>query len=187
MSINQNREVLESNQLSIQEYLVKRCKQGDREAQGELYTLYVDAMYNTARRLLGDEDDARDITQDSFIQAFTKIKSLKNEITFGAWIKRIVINNSINAIKKRKNVTNELNENIEIESQDGEDLNYQSIEVKRIMNAVDQISEGCRTVLNLYLFEGYDHKEIGQILGITESASKAQYSKAKSKIRKLLV
>ena len=67
------------------------------------------------------------------------------------------------------------------------DIDYESIEIKRIMGAIDEISEGCRTVLNLYLFEGYDHKEIGQILGITESASKAQYSKAKSKIRKLLL
>ena len=74
--------------------------------------MYVNAMFNTARRLLGDEDDARDITQDSFIQAFAKIGSLKNEITFGAWIKRIVINNSINALKKRREVTNELEENI---------------------------------------------------------------------------
>ncbi len=150
--------------------------------------MYVNAMFNTARRLLGDEDDARDITQDSFIQAFAKIGSLKNEITFGAWIKRIVINNSINALKKRREVTNELEENIALsEEQELFDIDYESIEIKKIMGAIDEISEGCRTVLNLYLFEGYDHKEIGQILGITESASKAQYSKAKSKIRKLLL
>ena len=179
---------MEANQLSIQEYLVKRSKRGDREAQGELYSMYVNAMFNTARRLLGDEDDARDITQDSFIQAFAKIGSLKNEITFGAWIKRIVINNSINALKKKREVTNELEENIALsEEQELFDIDYESIEIKRIMGAIDEISEGCRTVLNLYLFEGYDHKEIGQILGITESASKAQYSKAKSKIRKLLL
>ena len=79
MSIKQNREGLESNQLSIQEYLVKRSKRGDKEAQGELYSMYVNAMFNTARRLMGDEDDARDVTQDSFIQAFSKIGSLKNE------------------------------------------------------------------------------------------------------------
>ena len=179
---------MEANQLSIQEFLVKRSKQGDREAQGELYSMYVNAMFNTARRLLGDEDDARDITQDSFIQAFAKITSLKNEITFGAWIKRIVINNSINALKKRKEVTSDLEENIDLSEEQGLfEIDYESVEIKRIMGAIDQISEGCRTVLNLYLFEGYDHKEIGQILGITESASKAQYSKAKSKIRKLLL
>jgi len=187
LSISQNSEKsLGSDHLSIQEYLVKRCKDGDRQAQGELYDLYKGAMYNTARRIVGDEDDARDILQDSFIQAFTKITSLKNEITFGAWLKRIVVNTSLNFIKKHKRFVDEYNENIEIEEPTFKEADFQQTEAKRIMKAIDEISEGCRTVLNLYLFEGYDHKEIGQILGISESASKAQYSKAKSKIRKRL-
>ena len=148
--------------------------------------MYENKMFNTARRILGNEEEARDVTQDSFIQAYTKIGSLKKEITFGAWLKRIVINNSINAVKKRKNVTSEWNDSLDMIEEDLQDLDYQKYEAARIMDAIDKISEGCRTVLNLYLFEGYDHKEIGQILNISESASKAQYSKAKSKIRKVL-
>ena len=83
-------------------------------------------------------------------------------------------------------MTIELSENQDFVEEGGEDMDYSKYEAQRVMKAIDEISEGCRTVLNLYLFEGYDHKEIGQILGVTEATSKAQYSKAKSKIRQLL-
>lgn len=135
---------------------------------------------------MGDDEEAKDVLQEAFVTVFTKINNLKEEATFSAWIKRIVINHCINAIKKKKLLTSSLDENIDAMQVEEEDDGFTNHEVKKVMQAVDRISEGCRTVLNLYLFEGYDHKEIGQILGITESASKAQYSKAKSKIRKLL-
>lgn len=135
---------------------------------------------------MGDDEEAKDVLQEAFVTVFTKINNLKEEATFSAWIKRIVINHCINAIKKKKLLTSSLDENIDAMQVEEEDDSFANHEVKKVMQAVDRISEGCRTVLNLYLFEGYDHKEIGQILGITESASKAQYSKAKSKIRKLL-
>lgn len=173
-------------QKTIHIYLVERCQRGDRQAQNELYKLYVGAMYNICRRMMGGEEEAKDVLQDAFITAFSSIHTLKNEITFGAWLKRIVINHCLNAIKKKRLLTTELEEHHDFEEQSAEDMDYCDLEARKVLQAIDNISEGCRTVLNLYLFEGYDHKEIGQILGISESASKAQYSKAKSKIRKLL-
>ncbi|MCG8391023.1 MAG: sigma-70 family RNA polymerase sigma factor, partial [Cytophagales bacterium] len=147
---------------------------------------YVQAMYNICRRMMGDDEDAKDVLQEAFVTAFSMIRSLKNEVTFSAWLKRIVINHCLNALKKKRLAMVDLNENDDFMEEDEEDTDFNRHEARRIMEAVDKISDGCRTVLNLYLFEGYDHKEIGQILGISEATSKAQYSKAKSKIRKLL-
>ncbi|MDN5214533.1 sigma-70 family RNA polymerase sigma factor [Fulvivirgaceae bacterium BMA12] len=178
---------MQSGQQTIHKYLVQRSKTGDRSAQNELYKLYVNAMYNICRRMLGDPEEAKDVLQDSFIDAFSRIKTLKNEVTFSAWLKRIVINNCINYLKKKRLVFNEWDETIENqEDNDRYDYDFQQEEIRKVLNAVDQISEGCKVVLNLYIFEGYDHKEIAQILNISVSASKAQYSKAKAKIRKLL-
>jgi RNA polymerase sigma-70 factor (ECF subfamily) len=137
--------------------------------------------------MMGDEDDAKDVLQDAFVHAFTKIKGLRKVETFSAWIKRIVINHCINALRKKNIEVTDLDgaKNL-VESEAGESDEEINYEVAKVLQAIDQISEGCRTVLNLYLFDGYDHKEIAQILNISESASKAQYSKAKAKVRRIL-
>ena len=137
---------------------------------------------------MGDDDDAKDVLQDAFIHAFGNIKKLRDANMFSAWIKRIVINHCINALKKKSIVTVELEAYGEIqEPSDTNDQDLIQVEAQRILSAIDRISDGCKTVLNLYLFEGYDHKEIAEILSISVSASKAQYSKAKAKIRKLIM
>lgn len=137
--------------------------------------------------MLCDPEEAKDVLQDSFIDAFSRIKTLKNEITFSAWLKRIVVNNCINYLKKRRLATVNWDESAEKPEENIEhEADFRQEEIQKVLKAIEQISEGCRLVLNLYIFEGYDHKEIGQILNISESASKAQYSKAKAKIRKLL-
>lgn len=163
-----------------------RCQNGDQKAQAEIYRLYSQAMYNICRRILGDEEEARDILQESFIDAFTKLPTLREVNTFSLWIKRIVTNNCINAVRKRKIVTQELKEGWDMVQEEDDDFDYTRYRAGQIMESIDDLPDGCRTVLSLYLFEGYDHKEIGMILNITESASKAQYSKAKARIRNLL-
>ena len=181
---------MESGHQTLHYYLIKRSKAGDRQAQAELYKLYAAAMYNICRRMLGDEDDAKDVLQDAFIDAFVKLHTLKEEAMFTAWIKRIVVNKCINALKKKQvieplDTINEWEETF-TEHDDQDKSDYVAYEAKKVLKAIDRISDGCKVVLNLYLFEGYDHKEIAQILGITESGSKAQYSKAKKKIRHLI-
>ena len=176
-----------TGQKSIHKYLILKSQEGDRRAQNELFKLYANAMYNISRRMMGDEDEAKDVLQDAFIHAFMKIGELRNADTFTAWIKRIVINHCINALKKKKMVTGDIDDERDVMaeevSENPEPLRY---ETHRILRAIDRISDGCKTVLNLYLFEGYDHTEISQILNISVSASKAQYSKARAKVRKLL-
>ena len=178
---------MQTGQQSIHTYLILKSQEGDRRAQNELFKLYADAMYNICRRMMGDEDDAKDVLQDSFIHAFTRIKGLRNIDTFSAWIKRIVINHCLNALKKKRITVSDIDKEGDFADMEVED-NQQEIkyEANKVLEAIDKISEGCKTVLNLYLFEGYDHKEIAQILNISESASKAQYSKARMKVRKIL-
>lgn len=181
-------EGLEPGQQSIHKYLVVRCKEGDRRAQNELYRIFANAMFNICRRMMGSEEDGRDVMQESFIDAFTKMHKLREEVTFSAWLKRIMVNNCINALRKRKLEAFNLEDDFDLPDEDDSWVkdDFTTNEAKKVMKAIDHISEGCRTVLNLYLFEGYDHKEIGQILSISEAASKSQYSKAKARIRKLI-
>lgn len=171
---------------NIHRHLIEQSQKGVESAQAELYKLYAKAMFNICRRIMGDEEEARDILQESFIDAFQKLPSLREVNTFSLWIKRIVTNNCINALRKRRIMTTELKENFDVVEDGHDDFDYTKFKADQIMNAVQDLPDGCRTVLSLYLFEGYDHKEIGQILSITESASKAQYSKAKAKIRNQL-
>ena len=177
---------LESGEFTLHRYLIQKSQEGDRKAQHELYNLYVEAMYNICRRMMGNDEDAKDALQDAFIQAFSKLGTLQNVDSFPGWLKRIVINRCLNQLKKTREL--QMLSNVETASlpDDHEIDDTLEWKVNRVRNAIDRISEGCRTVLNLYVFEGYNHQEIAQILSITESASKAQYSKAKSKIRELI-
>jgi RNA polymerase sigma factor (sigma-70 family) len=171
----------------IHNYLVERCLQGDRRAQQELYKLYAPQMFNVCRRFMGRQEEAEDALQEAFVQAFTKLNTFKFEATFGAWLKRIVINKCIGILQQKRLLTSSIDEKFDLMESDSqepnEDIQY---EVKKVMQAIDEISDGCKLVLNLYLFEGYDHGEIAEILNITESTSKAQYSKARKKVRQIL-
>ena len=177
---------MDSESASLQEYLVVKGQEGDRQAINELYKLYAKAMYNICRRMVGDEEEARDVMQDAFVDAFANLGKLQQPRTFPAWMKRVVVNHCINALRKKRLFTISIEEKFDLAYEDDDDNYYATTEAGRILQAMDKISAGCRTVMNLYLFEGYDHAEIGQILGITESASKAQYCKGKAKIRDLL-
>ena len=173
-----------------QQRLVDACKQGDRRAQQELYGKYAKAMYNICLRMTRNEADAEDLLQNAFIDVFTKINSFRSEATIGAWIKRIVVNTCINFLKKRRLDTQSWDERIPEPPQERDELkNYPEMQlsVAKIKQALGALPEGYRVVFSLYLLEGYDHKEIAQILEITEATSKSQYSRAKSKIRRLLM
>lgn len=164
--------------------LVKGCLDNDQKAQFELYKQYSQAMYNICLRMVNNEMEAEDILQQSFMDVFSKIHMFKFESSIGAWIKRIVINNSINFLKKRKLQLTELNE--QVSSVKIEEVETSSLNIQVVKDAVYELPEGYRVVFNLYAFEGYDHKEIGAILGVTEATSKSQYSRAKRKLKEII-
>jgi len=168
--------------------LVTKCKNGDQEAFHKLYKLYAKSMYNVAVKILNDEDEAADILQESFILVFNDVKKFRQEVTFGLWLKQIVINKSISAIRKRKydfiaieTVSNEdLVENDDLEIIDLND------EVDRVNDSIKRLPDGYRCILTLFFLEGYDHEEIAQIMGITESTSRSQLTRGKRKLIELL-
>jgi RNA polymerase sigma-70 factor (ECF subfamily) len=165
--------------------IIERCMRGDRKSQFELYRLYSQAMYNVCLRMLNNDLDAEDLLQQSFVDVFTKLKSFRFESSIGAWIKRIVVNNCINFLKKRRLLTVSLDDRFQTVTDDAP-LDKTKVNVKAINEAIARLPDGYRVVFSLYLFEGYDHKEIGQILEISEATSKSQYSRAKKKLKDLL-
>ncbi|MBB5437207.1 RNA polymerase sigma-70 factor (ECF subfamily) [Pedobacter sp. AK017] len=164
--------------------LINGCRRGDRKAQFEIYKLYAKAMYNVALRIVNFEEEAEDVLQDSFLDAFTRIDNFKGEATFGLWLKQIVINKSINQLRKRKVEFVNIEEvDVAEENEPAEDLQWK---VEEIRTAVAMLPDRYRVVLTLYLFEGYDHEEIAYILKITEGTSRTQYMRAKMKLNDLL-
>lgn len=168
--------------------LVAECKQGSKKACYELYRLYSKAMLNVAYRIVGNVEEAEDVLQESFVDAFSKLKDFRQETTFGLWLKQIVVNRSINLLRKRRlemvEIENDHLENIPEEAAaDDEDIQYQVAQVKE---AIQLLPEGYRVVLSLYLLEGYDHEEIGQILNINENTSRTQFLRAKRKLGEIL-
>lgn len=170
--------------------IVEKCKQGNRQAQFELYKLYSKAMYNICLRMVKNDLDAEDILQNSFVDVFTKLHTFQFQASIGAWIKRIVVNNCINFLKRNRIFFEELEErhaNVEAENGVYSDDNEQlKMTVERINRALFDLPDGYRVVFSLYMLEGYDHKEIAEILDITEATSKSQFSRAKSKLRDIL-
>jgi RNA polymerase sigma-70 factor (ECF subfamily) len=163
--------------------LIEECRRGDSKAQFGLYELYSKAMYNLAFRMLNNREDAEDILQEAFVECFRNINTFRFESTFGAWLKKIIINRCINHLKKKK-IDLTLYDTLPpfIEEQE-EETEY---ETGKIFKGIEMLPDGYRIILTLYLLEGYDHNEISQILGISESTSKSQYSRAKDKLRNML-
>ena len=153
-------------------------------------------MFNTALRILQNTYDAEDMMQEAFLNAFTKLDSFKGEVPFGAWLKRIVINKSLTHIKK-KNKLQEVNLEVvdkKLESESGNEqeavdmkIDYVNLKVKEVSKAMAQLKESYRTILNLSLVEGYDNEEIAGIMNISNENCRTTISRAKSRLRKVLM
>ena len=171
----------------LHNHLIDACKNNDAKAQMQLYDMYCKAMCVIANRYVKDSFVAEDIMQDSFIKAFQNIQSFKGEVTFGAWLKRIVINNSLDWLKKRKLEIVSLNDEVyeRVEENDDWSISY-SLQAEYIVNAIKSLKEKYSVVLSLYLLEGYDHQEIAQVLGITEVASRTHLMRGKKQLQELL-
>ncbi|MEM6631299.1 MAG: RNA polymerase sigma factor [Bacteroidota bacterium] len=168
--------------------IIEACKTGDRQAQFRLYQLYSKAMFNICSRMLGNTSLAEDALQEAFISAFSKLHTYQGRASFGAWLKRIVINKCLSTIKKNRIQY----ESLEDHQYHIEDLveelpkRESKIDPRKVHQAIKELPDGCRVIFTLYQMEGYDHKEISSILGITESTAKSQYHRAKKLLRKKL-
>lgn len=167
--------------------LLEHCKKQDHVAQLEIYKLYFKAMYNSAFRILKDEFEAEDIMQESFLTAFTKLNSFKGEVAFGAWLKKIVINKSLTQLKKinkYKEVKLEVVHNQEVED---DLINYSSLDKTAVVKEINNLKENYRLVLTLHLIEGFDYEEIAQILKYTNENVRTTISRAKKKLKQVLL
>ena len=169
--------------------IIEKCKENNRVAQLKLYNQYCDGMYVVAMRFVKDSMEAEDIVQESFIKAFAKLHQYKAEVTFGAWLKRIVINKSIDMLKSKKQQMLELDEvhlKVVDSNYESEWLVDDAITLEEVKEAIKQLPDKYKYVVMLYLIEGYDHQEIAEILNITEVASRTQLSRGKVKLREQL-
>jgi RNA polymerase sigma factor (sigma-70 family) len=175
---------LELSEPILHDELVERCKQGDSRSFAELYRKYAKAMYNTSLRIVNHTGDAEDVLQEAFTDAFRSLEEFHYKSTFGAWLKRIVINKSINLLRKRKmNLIDIEKTNIgNLPDEDGPDEQEMKMKVEDIKRAVGLLPNGYRTVLTLYLFEGYDQEEIAEIMQVTHATVRTQYMRAKQKL-----
>jgi len=172
------------------EQLVQLCKSGNQNAQLEVYNRYYKAMYNISFRIVKDSFEAEDIMQDSFLTAFTKLDSLKETVTFGSWLKRIVINNSIYHYKKNSKYNEVPLDDVlyKVEDNDGvtSDYEFTNLKAKQVLETMKSLKDSYRVSLTLHLIEGYDYEEISDIMNITYANCRTTISRAKESLRQKL-
>jgi len=165
--------------------LIERCRKGEANAQFILYKRYSKAMYNIAIRFLNNKMDAEDILQESFITAFEKLDELTDHNAFGSWLKRIVINNCITQVRNLKYNFVNIDDHVpDAGIEEGGDEIQEDPAI--VHEYIKRLPAGSRTVLVLYALEGYKHREIAGMLGISESTCKSQYRRALGLLNKEL-
>ncbi|MCK8479923.1 RNA polymerase sigma factor [Psychroserpens algicola] len=172
------------------EQLLQLCKLGNQHAQMEVYNRYYKAMYNIAHRIVKDNFEAEDIMQDSFLTAFTKLDSLKEIKTFGSWLKRIVINNSIHHYKKSNKYQEIALDDVmyKVEDSSGitDDYEFKNLKAKQVLETMRLLKDNYRMSLTLHLIEGYDYDEICEIMSISSANCRTMISRAKESLRQKL-
>lgn len=171
--------------------LLKSCIKGEQSAQLEIYNRYYLAMYNTAYRIVKNKAEAEDVMQESFLRAFNKLHTFKGDLTFGAWLKRIVINNSIDHYKKQQKnrmmdldeVMYKVDDNVGIPYDQKDDI---KMKVQKVIESIQSLKDNYRISLTLHLIEGYDYQEISEIMNMSYANCRTTISRAKEHLRKKL-
>jgi RNA polymerase sigma factor (sigma-70 family) len=167
--------------------LVEQCRNNDRRAQMALYSQYCEGMFIVAQRYMKDTAAAEDAMQEAFVKAFCKLEQFKGDVTFGAWLKRIVINKCLDTIKSRKLETESIDESIFkiVEDDDQWEVSDEAT-ASDISSAIDQLPDKYKVVVQLFLVEGYDHNEISGILSISENSSRTNLHRGKTILKETL-
>mgnify|MGYP000073252288 CR=1 FL=1 len=178
---------------NVHQELIDLCQEHDQSAQKQVYKLYYKAMFNTALNVIRDQHKAEDIMQEAFLKAFRKIHLYNNTSSFGAWLKRIVINESINEIRKNKPeyITDETyffegEDEHHVEEAKPLHFDWGNANVSKVKTAYSQLSKRYRTVISLLLLEGYDLEETAQIMDVTYGNARVLYMRAKNKLQDLV-
>jgi len=176
-----------------EEQLIEGCKNQSRAAQEIVFSTLYGMLLSICMRYAKDQDEAKDILQNGFIKVFKGIENYKGDGSFEGWIKRIVVNTAIDNYRRKKVkpvvTDSELTDRVgsEMESELDEESLYSQIPISIVMDAVQNLSPGYRTIFNMYVMEGYSHNEIAETLGISVGTSKSNLSKARLNLRKILM
>jgi RNA polymerase sigma-70 factor (ECF subfamily) len=167
--------------------LVARCRAGDVEAFETLYREHAARLYTLACRMAGSPDDGEDLLQEIFLQAYRKLASFKGESSIGTWLYRLALNHCLDYVRSRRAKMNKLTETLDADTS-FEPIARRDAPIVRmdLERAVERLPEGCREAFVLHDVEGFDHKEVGAMLGVAEGTSKSQVFKAHMKLRALL-
>ena len=152
----------------------------------EAYNMYAKRLFNTALRIVGRTEDAEDILQESFLEAFRNLQSFEGRASMGSWLHRIVVNRSVNLLKSRRLILVEATPEMAETADTTDEIADLSLQVEQIRTALTQLPAGYRTVLTLHLFEGFDHEEISSILGIAPVSVRTQYHRARQALLKII-
>jgi len=178
---------MKNKYLNIHQNLIEKCIKKNPKAQFQIYKLYYSALFNTCFRIVNDKFNAEDIMQDTFLAAFEKINFYGNEVSFGAWLKKIAINKSLDFLRKQKIEFEKFEEEF---YEYGDDYDFSETDKQKIAEkikyALMQLPDKYRIVFSLYHLEGYDHDEISSILNVTASTSRSQLARAKQKLLDIL-
>ncbi|MBS1574844.1 MAG: sigma-70 family RNA polymerase sigma factor [Bacteroidetes bacterium] len=172
------------NATSFFDVLIERAAEGDNQAFKEIYDAISGKMYSLCLRYAGNENDANDFFQEGFIKLYRNLKSFRGEGSFEGWARKIFARVCIDFIKKNKAFFSVINEEMPVSS-DGLS-GYDKLSGDDLMKVIRQMPDGYRTVINLYLVEGYNHKEIGEMLNISEEGSRSQLYRARVSLQKML-
>ena len=167
--------------------LLERCQKSDQNAQMQIYKGYYKAMFNTAYRILQDDFAAEDIMQEAFLTAFTKLHTFKGEVTFGAWLKRIVINKSLTQLKRNNRYEEAKMEVVSSSEIEEELIDYSLLKATKVMDKINSLKQNYQLMLTLNLIEGYDYEEIAEITGYTNENVRTTISRAKKKLKQVLL
>ncbi|MBC2845323.1 RNA polymerase sigma factor [Winogradskyella flava] len=168
--------------------LIKACKNNNLKAQMQVYQMYKDMLYNVSLRIIINQQDAQDMVHDAFIKAFQNITKLENDLNLGPWLKRIVVNCSLDFLRKKKKLS-WLQESYELQQDEEvltEELDNTSLKFEDVKKAIDALKDKYRIIIVLYLIEDYSHKEIAQQLGLKESTVRNQYVRGKRLLKQQL-
>ncbi len=174
---------MEDNQHKI---LIEKSLKGDSRAQHRLFHLYVKAMYNTVLRIVPEVEEAEDVVQEGFIKAFTRLDQFRGTSTFGAWLKRIMVNTALNSLKKYSPELTDMEVLTESANDTDEDWTNGMPSPAEINNEVKKLPKGCRVIFTLHLIEGYEQKEVAEMLNVSTSTVKTQYRRARLLLKERL-
>ncbi|WP_291871219.1 RNA polymerase sigma factor [Maribacter sp.] len=171
--------------------LLQLCLEGKQSAQLEIYNLYYKAMYNTAVRIVKSSAEAEDVMQESFLNAFTKLHTFKAEVSFGAWLKRIVINNSIYHYRKQQKNKEVAFEDTMYKVEDNNGISsdhvFTELKAQKVLETMKKLKDNYRISLTLHLIEGYDYEEIGSIMNLSYANCRTTISRAKESLRQKML